>query len=171
MKKITFIFIASLFAAVACTSLEPEITDESGNGQVPELRTFTISAGIMETKTSLAKEGNLYHVLWSEGDKIGVVGTDGSIVEATLSGDGGTSTGSFIYEAADGFVPEYAFFPYSSTAKVEGTILTTTLPTTQTTNPNSNIDPQACLMSAKLVDGKLMFSHSVSILKLHLTGD
>lgn len=126
MKKNLIILagMAVLISAVSCSIEESNIDPIPADPRVP----MTFTAGEF-TKTSLVPGDNENAVYWSEGDAISIFdGTNNN--EFTLTEGAGTASAKFEGEA----VPDktyYALYPYSETASLSGTTITSSLPAEQ----------------------------------------
>lgn len=126
MKKnlILLAGMAVLISAVSCSIEENKIDPIPADPRVP----MTFTAGEF-TKTSLVPGDNENAVLWSAGDAISIFdGTNNN--EFTLTDGAGTASAKFEGEA----VPDqtyYALYPYSKTASLSGTTITSSLPAEQ----------------------------------------
>ena len=120
MKK-NLLFLASAVVALMMSSCVKDttndITPESG-------ATHTITASIEAmTRTSMndMEVGETSQIVWSSGDKIGLVKEDGSIVSATVKAASvGKPVGEFTVSdtgAAGNYI--YAFYPYQSTVSYD----------------------------------------------------
>ncbi len=125
MKKNLIILagMAVLISAVSCSIEENKIDPIPADPRVP----MTFTAGEF-TKTSLDpdKENAVY---WSEGDAISIFdGTNNN--EFTLTDGASTASAKFEGEAVPD-QPYYALYPYSETASLSGTTITSSLPAEQ----------------------------------------
>lgn len=126
MKKNLIILagMAVLISAVSCSIEENKIDPIPADPRVP----MTFTAGEF-TKTSLVPGDNENAVHWSAGDAISIFdGTNNN--EFTLTEGAGTASAKFEGEA----VPDqtyYALYPYSETASLSGTTITSSLPAEQ----------------------------------------
>ena len=126
MKKNLIILagMAVLISAVSCSIEENKIDPIPTDPRVP----MTFTAGEF-TKTSLVPGDNENAVLWSAGDAISIFdGTNNN--EFTLTDGASTAFAKFEGEA----VPDqkyYALYPYSETASLSGTTITSSLPAEQ----------------------------------------
>ena len=120
MKKLIFAVAALLPLFVSCT-VEERSTIES-----PTLTKVILNGNTGSgTRISIGElSGMFYPVLWSKGDKIGVLSTektDGELLfnntQASLNGEGGTQLGAFTLEkdvTVSGTESIYIYYPYSS---------------------------------------------------------
>ena len=126
MKKIFKSIICTLGAisVFSCTVDDPVVLspDEAPNGNT--LQYFTANIG---TKTAYDNG----HTVWSKGDQINIYWNNGrSITQATLVGNGGSTTGVFVSNVQDGAVFECAVYPCLE-ANLEGAQLTLPFPVDQ----------------------------------------
>ena len=169
MRKFMNIFAAALvmLAAASCEKNEV-LPDNNSEGKVVTLKA-SINNG--ETKVSLdEKSGEIYPVLWSEGDEIAVAqfaGSDIRVYKFTLTAGKGTQNGTFTCDDAEGFDPSLkatnAVYPY--TAQFDFLVVQT--------NQNyaeKSFDSDAILMMASMEDGSLKFNNILGILKLTIKG-
>ena len=147
MKKIYFILLCTLCTAVlfSCKkeleveenetsqeAEEPSILDQ----EVPEGYTLmTFTAVCEDTKTALDVSSN---TVWSEGDQIKIICSDGSAVNAELTSGAGTTTGSFAGKFPNGKTALYAVYPSTAYASLSGSTVNVTVGsdlTSSTTHP------------------------------------
>ena len=111
-KNIYLLAAAAAVLMISCakeTNAPDEVLEPSEGGTL--VSNFTILAKAPETKTSFS--GGT--ITWSEGDAIGVFAGDNVNVKFTLSGEGGSASGTFtgtLANVSDG-TPLYAYYPYS----------------------------------------------------------
>lgn len=164
MKKnlILLAGMAVLISAVSCSIEESNIDPIPTDPRVP----MTFTAGEF-TKTSL-DPGNENAVLWSAGDAISIFdGTNNN--EFTLTDGASTASAKFEGEA----VPDqtyYALYPYSETASLSGTTITSSLPAEQQyvgATFDTMLNP-----SVAVADGNnnLAFHNVASILQINVSG-
>lgn len=191
MRTRYFFFIATAFAAIACTK---DIATESTNGSQQEVRlvpmTFTAGsddASDPESKVSLGGE-DLKSVLWSAGDQIKVFDGKTNDLPAfnLVSGEGETS-GVFSGKVSEG-LPEgttfYALYPYQADAEfhasydlMSGTnvvatysnAILATVPSEQIAVPNSV--PSNAFIAAAFTDseGNFKFQNVLGLIKFQLS--
>ena len=165
MKKNLIILagMAVLISAVSCSIEENKIDPIPTDPRVP----MTFTAGEF-TKTSLVPGDNENAVLWSAGDAISIFdGTNNN--EFTLTDGAGTASAKFEGEA----VPDktyYALYPYSETASLSGTTITSSLPAEQQyvgATFDTMLNP-----SVAVADGNnnLAFHNVASILQINVSG-
>ena len=169
MRKFMNIFAAALvmLAAASCEKNET-LPDNNSEGKVVTLKA-SINNG--ETKVSLGnKSGEIYPVLWSEGDEIAVaqfVGSDIRVYKFTLTAGKGTQNGTFTCDDAEGFDPlseaTVAVYPYT-------TQLNFFVVQTNQNYAEKSFDSDAILMMASMEDGSLKFNNLLGILKLTIKG-
>lgn len=162
MKKLTYIGLIAVGLMMSHCSNEA-IEDDSGQ---PIGKGNTTLTAVTEGALSRTSVDADYHLLWSEGDAIGV--NDGMDHPFTLASGAGTQSATFTGDMSA--VPStsvYAFYPHQSgsvTNTLSGTTLTMTLPdgyeyTAATNGP----------MTAHLVGDKLAFTQLCGLLKVSLT--
>lgn len=165
MKKNLIILagMAVLISAVSCSIEENKIDPIPADPRVP----MTFTAGEF-TKTSLVPGDNENAVHWSAGDAISIFdGTNNN--EFTLTEGAGTASAKFEGEA----VPDqtyYALYPYSETASLSGTTITSSLPAEQQyvgAMFDTMLNP-----SVAVADGNnnLAFYNVASILQINVSG-
>lgn len=164
MKKNLIILagMAVLISAVSCSIEENKIDPIPADPRVP----MTFTAGEF-TKTSLDpdKENAVY---WSEGDAISIFdGTNNN--EFTLTEGAGTASAKFEGEA----VPNqtyYALYPYSETASLSGTTITSSLPAEQQyvgATFDTMLNPSVAVADE---NNNLAFHNVASILQINVSG-
>ena len=121
-RVITMLAVAA--AAMACT--QAEIDNPSA------LKANQFTASVPGTKVSMNADFSLY---WEEGDQVSVFAPDGS--NNLFTSDAQTGATSTVLHGGEDFVvdPEqtyYAIYPYSADNSIEGSVITTTIPTVQT---------------------------------------
>ncbi len=142
--------------------------------------TATVSASIETvTRTSLNDpDEGVAQVLWSEGDVIGVITSDGTIRRAVLAEGAGTTNGLFtVSDAVEGETYDYAFYPYiyngntESKKTVAGTTLSLNLPAFQTYSADGVFSTSTNTMVATADDGgRLNFKSVMGCLELKISG-
>ncbi len=96
MKNILKYTALLLVGAVSCTGLENDLQKGAADGKVKIEVSATISGQDKATKTHMGTlNGDIYPILWSEGDKIGLIESASRIVDVTLTGGAGTNKGTF----------------------------------------------------------------------------
>ncbi len=176
MKKILYIFaFAALFTA--CTN------DATNDVIAPIGEQEALVADIDKDaalRNSLIDEAGKRFILWSEDDTIGVNSSEGTVNDlpsynspAVVDEEHvGLASASFWYGkgtiAGDILV---AYYPYSYDATVSGTVVTTTLPSTQNYSATSVFDSNVTIMTAvPNGEGKLVFKNTCAILQFQLKG-
>lgn len=168
MKKNLIILagMAVLISAVSCSIEESNIDPIPADPRVP----MTFTAGEF-TKTSLVPGDNENAVHWSAGDAISIFdGTNNN--EFTLTEGAGTASAKFEGEA----VPDqtyYALYPYSETASLSGTTITSitsSLPAEQQyvgATFDTMLNPSVAVADG---DNNLAFHNVASILQINVSG-
>lgn len=177
MKKLIYSSIIILAAVSCAKEMQP-----NGNVETPkgELKTFTIGASIDNSTINPDSKANLdaetLQVLWQAKDTIGLVTADGVITPAALvEGSEGNAQGYFAYEAEEELEVVYAYYPYTSKAKVcqqsvvDGK-LTTSLPQDQDRPNNGLIVKNTLIMVAKVQGSSVMFKNTCAIAKISVKG-
>lgn len=112
-----------LFSFFSCVKEDPQI-DNPGNQDVPEgytLQTFTATSE--NAKTTI--DGGV--TKWVAGDQIKVILNDGSAVNASLTDGAGTSSGTFAGMVPTGKTANYAVYPATAYASVNGSTVNVTV--------------------------------------------
>lgn len=177
MKNIYYYLILALSAAmlaIGCT--EDLTTDESVglvNGSDKEFMTVTAAlefdtpAEGEKSRATLVDDGN-GKVVWSEGDTIGAVSSDGTITEcAAVSIDGSSAMFSVPTDT------KYAIYPYnaSQSFNVETKKLSHSLVSTVTLDGSKRVfDDEQNTMVAHLSGETLPFKHLCGYIEVKLTG-
>ena len=165
MKKNLIILagMAVLISAVSCSIEENKIDPIPTDPRVP----MTFTAGEF-TKTSLVPSDNENAVYWSAGDAISIFdGTNNN--EFTLTEGAGTASAKFEGEA----VPDktyYALYPYSETASLSGTTITSSLPAEQQyvgATFDTMLNPSVAVADE---NNNLAFHNVASILQINVSG-
>ena len=161
MKKLTV--IAFCFAALfSCTKEMEQQAEITGDGTVPEgytLQEFTAVCEETESKTALS--GN--NTVWSTGDQIKVVLSDGTAVNANLTAGAGTNQGEFRGLVPNGKTAKYAVYPALAYSSVSSSTVKVAIPSSQAGSfAASNIavakvDAASHNMSFKNVNAFLVF--------------
>lgn len=157
MKKKNFILLCTLCTALlfSCNKeIETEIVDENPEDVVvPEGYTLMeFTAVCEETKTTL-DSGN---TVWSEGDQIKIIFSNGSPRNATLTRGAGTTTGTFAGMVPSGMTALYAVYPASAYDSVDGSTVKVTVPSDLT---GSNTHPFG---AGNIAVAKVKADHSMS---------
>ena len=178
MKKLIYSSIIILAAVSCAKEMQPNSNVEAPKG---ELKTFTIGAGIDNSTiagdpTSKANLNENLEVLWQLKDTIGLVAADGTITPAViLEGSEGRAQGYFAYDAEEKLEFAYAYYPYTSKAKVcqqsvEDGKLTTSLLQDQDRPNNGLIVKNTLIMVAKVQGSSVMFKNTCAIAKISVKG-
>lgn len=160
-KTVIFFAISAIAVLTASCSREiaaPEVAVQDGLVQM----SFHADKAAL-TKTAL--DG--LNLVWSADDEIAVFdGTD--LRRFTLVSGEGTSSAVFTGSVASGVTEFTAVSPYSA-AKLDGTSVQVTVPSSQTLCPGSPVDPKALVAVAKTAaEGKFQFKNVVSLAKFTL---
>lgn len=171
MKR--FFTIAAIMAAFATLAgCEPTPTPDDENPPVNK----TIRLNAYTEKQTRTTMGSDYSVLWSEGDRIMVMGysetTNGVVTVFSLVEGAGTTEGKFEGKIADGFDTFYAFYPTTAgnTAHANGTF-TVKLPGTNAIYAEQNfIDGANPMVAVGTERSGLQFKNVCGILELKIAG-
>lgn len=118
MKKYSvFMTILAAVSMIACQK-EQEKEKEPVVEPEKEVVFTTISATASEAETKTYVDG--LQVKWSKDDVIAVANEDDELVEFTLKGDGGVSSGSFDGDLSGKALGTYAVYPNTTNAAVAG---------------------------------------------------
>ncbi len=157
MKARYFFLLAATMLLAGCNKdmLETPVEQE----EVQEVKTV-LSVGIdnPETKTYLNKDGSVYHVYWSNGDKIAVNGVASN--ELTGLADNTAST-SFTFEAVLS-TPYYVLYP----AGIYADDTHVTLPAVQTYKAGGIADGMFPMAGYTADGSSVTMSHLCSIVKI-----
>lgn len=159
-------FLSFVFIMAALVSCQKENADSSLTMREAIL-TATIDGE--ETKTYMSSAGNdIYHVLWSAGDQIGVFTDDLTSMNLyTLTEGAGTQKASFTgYGIGSRYV---AFYPASCVQSRNGDNVSVSLPTRQEYFKDS-FGKGTFPMAAVSNSDNLSFRNICSVLKLSMTG-
>ncbi len=182
MKK-NFIFSACALVALMMSSCVKDETMDINKGNVTQTITASIE-GMTRTSMNDFEVGDMAQVVWSSGDKIGVVTEGGTIRQATIneSAVGKVEAEFTVSGAVAGEKYIYGFYPYNSAVKYEDGKLTGVRLTPKRTfikNAAQTADlPDTGLtfatnelhMAAKTdEDGNLVFKSTCGIIELQLT--
>lgn len=180
--KNRFILIATAFAALLFVGCAKDATEDNlSNGNGVAAGTATVYADIESmTRTSLTDPGEgTAQVLWSAGDEIGVVTTDGTVRKAVIADGIGTASATFTVEGAvEGESYECAFYPYvyngntETTFAYDGSTLSVKLPVFQTYSSDGSVFSSATNTMVATVggDGRLAFKSVMGCLELKISG-
>ena len=127
MRRLFFFFALVLLAA-GCQNRNPLDQGKPLSGE-PENVTILTSLSHEMTRTTLREEAGIYNVYWMLGDNIGVFSSATNNVEFTLKDKG---EGTVAFQGTISGAPQYAYYPYSSTAGTNPAAVALTLPTDQT---------------------------------------
>ena len=166
MKKIT-LFSAAVLCIIAAASCAKEINDLKDTPIEEAIRTTTLRASIVDTKTALgAKESTSWPNYWKENDVISVNGIDSDALDAAY--DGQTTASFNVTGTID--TPYYAAYPAAAVSAFNAGSATITIPAKQTYVAGS-YDPAAFIMvGTSDVADEVSLSAKVSIFHLSLTG-
>ena len=113
-----FLCTACTLALFSCQEeIEPVVSPTDND--VPEgytLQEFTAVCEETESRTALSDN----NTVWSAGDQIKVVLSDGSAVNASLTAGAGTTTGTFAGLVPNGKTANYAVYPAAAYSSVSG---------------------------------------------------
>lgn len=166
-KNIILSLFLSLVCLVACT---PELDFSPMQLEQKQGATGTLRAIIGETatKTSFSQNNDLYHILWSEEDKIGVfVDGQSSPAEYLLKTGAGTKEATF--EGVGAGKNYVALYPYDMCGELKNGYLSFPLPAVQHyTLRYSGANSYPMLGTG--TNGELSFRNLCAVLKLSLKG-
>ena len=135
-NKINYIS-AVLVALLLCFTSCSEKFQEAGGGEEPQVQKgkdiLSLSLeGFSATKLQLQPNGNDYHQVWTEGDKICVIGTSGK-TDLTLYEGSGTASGTFSGDLSGvGDKPYYIVFPCEEGVEMESNVVHFSIPKVKT---------------------------------------
>lgn len=152
MKRLTILLASTAMLFAGCQTPEPEGPIDA------ELATIQAVMEGSVTKTTVNDEG---HFAWSEGDKIWLHTTNGSI-EGVLSTGAGTSNATFSYGAHLGKLTGKAVYPYGKHS-ISGNDLSVDLPTIYELGEATDMTNAA--MYAVYIDGALNFNHLAGLMR------
>lgn len=172
MKKF-YCYVASLLVAaiamIGCTEDLTTDNDLSYKGS-NNLEYIEVTADLEneESRATLTDDGNGGHVVWSNGDTIGAITSDGTITEcAATSIDGSSATFSVPSNTV------YAVYPYLSddTYDTATKQLSRKLVSDITLDGSNMVfDNKENVMVAQLADGNLSFKHLCGFIEVKLKG-
>lgn len=118
MKKLLY-SVSTALLLLSCNTEDPSLEAEPGKGG--NMITF-VGRTFPETRTEIGvKDGNSYPVLWSSGDRIGIISPVETLFQnasATLNAsDAGKNSGIFVLEtetAVESSMDLIVYYPYSS---------------------------------------------------------
>lgn len=132
MKYIDKLFYtaAVIFFAASCTT--KEILPESQEEAIPEgYEKVAFSVTTQDVKTMRPEEGEFAgKTVWVKNDQLKMLYESGSAT-ATLQGDGGSISGSFVAVLPDGVSPVYAVYPKSLDSSLNGSMVSVVVPADQ----------------------------------------
>lgn len=158
MKKNLFTIAAGVafVSAVSCSVEEKNLVPET-DLRVP--MEFTAGIG---TKTQLYPD---HSVVWSEGDVISIF--DGEYNnDFTINGEGGAASATFTGKALPDAAAYYALYPHSADAKLDGTVISSTLPSEQTVTAEATFATMVNPSVAVAAENSLTFKNIASILQV-----
>lgn len=154
MKKFSIVLgTAAAALLVSCSKPESSIA--------PKAR-FT--AGVEQTKTQLDDDG--ISVIWNEGDKINVFG--GGQNKEYVAEAGGAFT-TFTGDAIDA-TEFYGIYPYNSGNKIEGSVISTSVPVEQSPVPDS-FASNAGILVAHTTGTAFEFKHVLGYISVTVAGE
>lgn len=161
MKKFIFVASASLLMLAGCS--EEEILTNAENQNV-------ITASFENGNNSRVAVGDDNMLRWSTGDRFVVLSETGSGYYA-LSGEGGSSTGTFTGTLPSGTIrgAAYPFVDVTIIPTLSGNTLTMTMPSEITFEEGSCDAPMWAAMTSNDVNS-ISFKHLASMLKVDLSG-
>ena len=167
MKKLIICLFAALALFCACEKTTPQVKEDVH--AVTSLTAVTAPATRTSTNSGL-------QVLWSAGDQIAVYGNNGTDPETatpfTLSGEGGSATGTFTGNAVSCGSTAFAVYPYYENYQgLAAGHITTFIPKTQTYVEGS-IPEKAFVMAASFnpENGVMTFTPISAVLEIKLYG-
>ena len=172
MKKF-YCYVASLLVAagamVGCTE---DITTDNilSNEGLNNVEFVEVTADLEdeESRTTLTDGGNGGKVVWSEGDSIGAIATDGTVTECVAKSiNGSSATFEIPSNALYAIYPYTTDYNYSANASSFGHRLAKNITLDGT---NMVFDDKEDVMVAQLVDGNLMFRHLCGYIEVKLKG-
>jgi hypothetical protein len=127
MKRLVLLSLLVLLAA----GCKRGNSIDAGQPTPVELEAATILAPSSNamTRTALREETGTYNVYWELADSIGVFSEGTDNAKFTLNEKGG---GTVAFQGATIGAPQYAYYPYASTAGADPTAVALTLPADQT---------------------------------------
>lgn len=181
MKKKYISLSVVILLAAACAKEGPDTLPAGTSGPEAEVEdgAFRTVCGVLDealaagTRNSLVDEDGSRYLLWSAGDVVGLSGSvSGTNVRGLVSeASAGRKEADIVYSSRNltGGVRR-GYYPFSASASLSGSILTTALSPRQTYKAGSAFDTGITILAARNEDGKLRFRHACSILKVQLTG-
>lgn len=154
MKK--FLIISGIAAAALFASCSKQ--------ESPIALKASFTAGVEQTKTQLDEDG--FSVIWSEGDKINVFG-GGQNKEYTAEAGGAFTT--FTGDAIDA-TEFYGIYPYNSGNKIDGSVISATVPVEQAPVSGS-FAKDAGLLVAHTTGTTFEFKHVLGYIKVIVAGE
>lgn len=163
MKPVLHAFCAMVcVVALFASCMEDERMDAPQSGKVR----MEFYAGMdADTRTQLVANNNVH---WETGDAISLFDPSGANNEFTTQESGASVT--FTGTAGESAGTYYALYPYSAGATIAGSIITTTLPATQTAKAGSfdtMLNPSVAVADAQ---HNLYFKNACALVKFTLGG-
>ena len=172
MKRF-YCYVASLLVAagamVGCTE---DITTDNilSNEGLNNVEFVEVTADLEdeESRTTLTDGGNGGKVVWSEGDSIGAIATDGTVTECVAKSiNGSSATFEIPSNALYAIYPYTTDYNYSANTSSFGHRLAKDITLDGT---NMVFDDKEDVMVAQLIDGNLMFRHLCGYIEVKLKG-
>lgn len=164
MKKYVYTFLAIAFMLASCskdTDLNPQVNTVTAIGASSEAVTRTTIDPTDNTK-----------VIWSENDRIGVLGTNSSSTARNLAYniESGvqTTAAKFINAESDITSVSAVMYPYQSDAEYSGSTLTVEIPSVQTGSVGS-FDKNAAIMYSLGSEINVNLISAVNYLRVNVT--
>lgn len=123
-----FTIMALALLAAGCQNRNPLDQEKPLPGKTETVTILAPSSQAM-TRTTLREETGTYNVYWLLNDKLGVFSATTNNAEFTLNEKGG---GTVAFQGAVAGAPQYAYYPYSSTAGDDPAAVVLSLPAAQT---------------------------------------
>ena len=166
MKKIHFLTIAMLAVVLGACQVREAEPDQTSDSREAVL-TAVIESSATRTSLSPAENG-LYHVFWSDGDRIGIF-TDGSAEPVPFSLKEGAGTRNGLFTGSRSGRDNTGVYPWDEHLTLDGTVLRMTLPAEQQW-VEGGFAEGLYPMAAVSPSADLSFKGLASILKVSLTG-
>lgn len=173
MKNICFFFTALLFVLISCNKADSlQLNEEIKSPESLIPKSFSVTSP--QTKTSI----NGLNVIWSNSDKIWVIGVNGNgkgnAHEFSISTGAGTGSATFTGSVGSDEIAFYALYPYTNTTPSynnEG-IITSECFTPEQVATAGSFDPNAAEMIAIAdSDDNLSFTHGRLYFKFIMGSD
>lgn len=161
MKKSLYFLIPAAAMTVLATGCKVDLDIEQTTEPeaiVTPLVPMTFQAGGEATKSAI--DGT--SILWASGDAITVFGSDNNPYpsgELTSGGDSAT----FSVELPEGTTDPYAVYPANAAASINGSTITTTIPSEQVLADGTTVAPGALVAVAKASGHKFAFKNAFSL--------